>query len=76
MARLRYRFSLGPRRFFRFSPVERAAGLYGRETSGAEARQGQYAILAATGHVLKRCRDLRQVLRLFDRKLIKAVTNT
>ena len=39
-----------------------------------KARQGQYAILAPSGHVLKRGRDLRQVLRLFDRKLIKAVT--
>lgn len=37
------------------------------------ARQGQYAVLAASGHVLKRGRDLAQVLRLFDRKLIKAL---
>jgi hypothetical protein len=37
------------------------------------ARQGQYAIVAAGGHVLKRGRDLGQVLRLFDRKLIKAL---
>jgi uncharacterized protein DUF2794 len=38
-----------------------------------KARQGQYAILAASGHVLKRGRDLGQVLRLFDRKLFKAL---
>ena len=41
-----------------------------------KARQGQYAVLAASGHVLRRGRDLRQVLRLFDRKLIKAVSET
>ena len=41
-----------------------------------KARQGQYAILASGGHVLRRGRDLRQVLRLFDRKLIKAVAAT
>jgi hypothetical protein len=38
-----------------------------------KARQGQYAVLAASGHVLKRGRDLAQVLRLFDRKLIRAL---
>ena len=38
-----------------------------------KARQGQYAVLAASGHVLKRGRDLSQLLRLFDRKLIKAL---
>jgi Protein of unknown function (DUF2794) len=38
-----------------------------------KTRQGQYAVLAASGHVLKRGRDLGQVLRLFDRKLIKAL---
>jgi len=37
------------------------------------ARQGQYAIIAASGHVLKRGHDLAHVLRLFDRKLIKAL---
>jgi hypothetical protein len=40
-----------------------------------KARQGQYAIFAASGHLLKRGRDLGQVLRLFDRKLIKALTH-
>jgi hypothetical protein len=38
-----------------------------------KARQGQYAVMAASGHVVKRGHDLRQVLRLFDRKLIKAL---
>ena len=36
-----------------------------------KSRQGQFAILAASGHVLKRGRELAQVLRLFDRKLVK-----
>ena len=36
-------------------------------------RQGQYAIFAASGHALKRGRELSQVLRLFDRKLIRAL---
>lgn len=39
-----------------------------------KARQGQYAVFAASGHVLKRGRDLDQVLRLFDRKLIKTLS--
>src|SRR5437016_1598405 len=37
------------------------------------ARQGQYAVFAASGHLLKRGHDLSQVLRLFDRKLIKTL---
>jgi len=36
-------------------------------------RQGQYAVVAASGHVLKRGHDLAQVLRVFDRKLLKAL---
>jgi hypothetical protein len=36
-------------------------------------RQGQYAICAASGHVLKRGRELALVLRLFDRKWLKAL---
>jgi hypothetical protein len=35
-------------------------------------RQGQYSVIAATGHVLKRGHDLAQVLRVLERKLIKA----
>jgi hypothetical protein len=38
-----------------------------------KARQGQYAVLAITGQILKRGHDLRAVLRVFDRKLIKAL---
>ncbi len=36
-------------------------------------RQGQYAVIESGGHVLKRGHDLAQVLRVFDRKLIKAL---
>ena len=35
-------------------------------------RQGQYSVIAATGHVLRRGHDLAQVLRVLERKLIKA----
>lgn len=37
------------------------------------AKQGAYAVVGAGGQVLKRGHDLRQVLRVFDAKLIKAV---
>ena len=37
------------------------------------ARQGQYAVIAATGHILRRGHDLANVLRVFDKKLIKAL---
>lgn len=36
-------------------------------------RQGQYAVLATTGQVLKRGHELSQVLRVFDRKLVKVL---
>ena len=37
------------------------------------ARQGQYAVIAALGQILKRGHDLPTVLRVFDRKLLKAM---
>jgi Protein of unknown function (DUF2794) len=37
------------------------------------ARQGQYAVIAASGQILKRGHDLPAVLRVFDRKLLKAL---
>ncbi len=37
------------------------------------ARQGQYALIGADGQVLKRGADLRTVLRMLERKLIRAV---
>lgn len=36
-------------------------------------RQGQYALLGVGGQVLRRGHDLRHVLRVLDRKLIRAV---
>ncbi len=36
-------------------------------------RQGQYAVIAMDGHVLKRGADLAQVLRVLERKLIRPV---
>jgi len=38
-----------------------------------KSRQGQYGVFAASGHALKRGRELSQVLRLFERKLIRAL---
>jgi hypothetical protein len=37
-------------------------------------KQGQYAVIAAAGYVLKRGHELAQVLRVFDKKLIKALS--
>ena len=36
-------------------------------------RQGMYAVIGADGHVLKRGHDLGAVLRVLERKLIRAV---
>ncbi len=36
-------------------------------------RQGQYAVIGMDGQILKRGADLRQVLRVLERKLIRAV---
>jgi hypothetical protein len=36
------------------------------------ARQGQYAVIAAGGLILKRGHDLAQVLKVFDKKMLKA----
>ena len=37
------------------------------------AKQGAFAVVGAGGQILKRGHDLRQVLRIFDAKLIRAV---
>lgn len=37
------------------------------------SRQGMYAVIGMDGQVLKRGHDLRTVLRVFDRKLIRAI---
>ena len=36
-------------------------------------RQGQYAVIGMDGQILKRGNDLRQVLRVLERKLIRVV---
>ena len=38
------------------------------------AKQGQYSVIAAGGLVLKRGHELAQVLKVFDKKLLKALT--
>ncbi len=38
-------------------------------------KQGLYAVIAATGHILKRGHDLAAVLRVFDKKLLKALAS-
>jgi hypothetical protein len=37
------------------------------------ARQGQYAVIAMDGHILRRGSDLAQVLRVLEKKLIRAL---
>jgi hypothetical protein len=59
-----------------FSVFRRASEqpLYRIEKRPALARrQGAWAVIGAGGHVLKRGRDLPQVLRLFDRKRFTVV---
>ena len=41
-----------------------------------KARQGQYAVVAASGLVLRRGHELAQVLKIFDKKLLKALAQT
>ncbi|MGD0189675.1 MAG: DUF2794 domain-containing protein [Rhizomicrobium sp.] len=38
-----------------------------------KAKQGQYVVLETAGRILKRGHELDQVLKVFDRKLLKAV---
>jgi hypothetical protein len=38
------------------------------------SRQGQYSVVAAGGVILKRGHELAQVLRIFDKRLFKALT--
>ncbi|MEM7546093.1 MAG: DUF2794 domain-containing protein [Pseudomonadota bacterium] len=59
-----------------FSVFRRATehALYRIEKRPALAgRQGQYAVIGQDGRILKRGKDLKQVMRVFDAKLIKAV---
>jgi len=39
------------------------------------AKQGQYSVIAAGGVILKRGHELAQVLRIFDKKLLKALAD-
>jgi hypothetical protein len=36
-------------------------------------KQGQYTVIGMEGRILKRGNDLRQVLRVLERKLIRAI---
>ncbi len=59
-----------------FSVFRRAAEhpIYRIEKRPAMAdRQGMWSVIAMDGRIEKRGRDLRQVLRVFDKKLIRAV---
>lgn len=40
---------------------------------GPARRQGMYTVLSMGGHVLKRGHDLSQVLRIFDRMMLRVV---
>src|SRR4051794_25362161 len=39
------------------------------------AKQGQYCVVAAGGMILKRGNELAQVLKIFDKKLLKALAD-
>ncbi|MEG9861835.1 MAG: DUF2794 domain-containing protein [Parvularculales bacterium] len=41
---------------------------------GLARRQGAYAIIAASGHILRRGHELRQVLRVLERRSLKLVS--
>ena len=59
-----------------FSVFRRAseAPFYRIEKRPALARrQGQWAVINQSGHILKRGHELEQVLKLFDKGLLKAV---
>ena len=41
------------------------------KTPADARRQGAYKVVAATGAILKRGQDLKQVLKIFDRQLLR-----
>ncbi len=43
------------------------------KTPALARRQGAYAVVNATGQILKRGRELSQVLRVFDKKLLRLI---
>lgn len=66
--------SLGDRAVFSIFRRTAEAPLYRIEKQPKlRHRQGAYAVVAASGHVLKRGKELRAVLRVFDRKKLKLV---
>ena len=65
---------LGDRAVFSIFRRTSETPLYRIEKRPRDAgRQGAWSVVSAGGGILKRGRDLAQVLRLFDRKLIRAV---
>lgn len=45
------------------------------KTPDEARRQGAYKVVAASGQILKRGQDLRQVLKVFDRQLVRLAAN-
>lgn len=43
------------------------------KTPALARRQGAYAVITSSGHILKRGKDLAQVLKVFDRKRLQLV---
>ena len=65
---------LGDRAVFSIFRRTSETPLYRIEKRPKDAnRQGAWSVVSPGGGILKRGRDLAQVLRLFDRKLIRAV---
>ena len=65
---------LGDRAVFSIFRRTSETPLYRIEKRPKDAnRQGAWSVISPGGGILKRGRDLAQVLRLFDRKLIRAI---
>jgi len=65
---------LGDRAVFSIFRRTSETPLYRVEKRPKDAnRQGAWSVTGSAGGILKRGRDLRQVLKVFDRKLIRAV---
>jgi hypothetical protein len=73
MARLRHGRPQGLRRVRRLSPVGRAPFYRIEKRPALQARQGQWAIIGEGGQILKRGRDLAQVLRVFDGRKFQVI---
>ena len=61
-------------RVFGVSPHGGEPALPHRKRPRLRNRQGQYSVIGVDGQVLKRGHDLKTVLRVLERKLIRAVT--